>query len=344
MTAYAFWNNKGGVGKSFLAFIAASEYAHANPDSDVYVIDLCPQANVSETLLGGSIKGGAAISDLQNNPIRKSVSGYLDARLNSPFSPLEGVERFVSTPSEFNSYIPENLRLICGDNLLEIQSDAMRQTSQLSVPVTAWSQVICWIRDLVLALRRHSGIRDAVFIIDCNPSFAIFTQMALAASDGVVIPFTADDSSRRGIENIVALIYGYGDKFVQTYARMSFSTRAKENEVALPRLHTFISNRVTMYKGEPSSAFRAASASIEKLMDNLHSKHRSFFISPKSKPSKGFLYVPDYHSACVVASSLGMPLHKLKPGHHRLGDETVQLNKSTLDAYKKALEEVVEAL
>ncbi|KAB0743970.1 ParA family protein, partial [Pseudomonas aeruginosa] len=55
MTAYAFWNNKGGVGKTYLSFIAASEYAHTYPDSDVYVIDLCPQANVSETLLGGNI-------------------------------------------------------------------------------------------------------------------------------------------------------------------------------------------------------------------------------------------------------------------------------------------------
>lgn len=51
MTAYAFWNNKGGVGKSFLSFVAATEYARTYPDTDVYVIDLCPQANISETLL-----------------------------------------------------------------------------------------------------------------------------------------------------------------------------------------------------------------------------------------------------------------------------------------------------
>lgn len=54
MTAYAFWNNKGGVGKSFLSFVAATEYAHTYPGTDVYVIDLCPQANISETLLVNS--------------------------------------------------------------------------------------------------------------------------------------------------------------------------------------------------------------------------------------------------------------------------------------------------
>ncbi|MEH2464304.1 hypothetical protein [Nostoc sp.] len=41
------------MGKSFLCFVAAAEYAHRHPDTDVYVIDLCPQANVSETILGG---------------------------------------------------------------------------------------------------------------------------------------------------------------------------------------------------------------------------------------------------------------------------------------------------
>ena len=51
MTAYAFWNNKGGVGKSFLSFVAATEYARKYPDTDVYVIDLCPQANISEMLI-----------------------------------------------------------------------------------------------------------------------------------------------------------------------------------------------------------------------------------------------------------------------------------------------------
>jgi cellulose biosynthesis protein BcsQ len=69
MTAYAFWNNKGGVGKSFLCFVAASEYARRHPEADVYVIDLCPQANVSETLLGGYGKSPKAMrSILDSNP------------------------------------------------------------------------------------------------------------------------------------------------------------------------------------------------------------------------------------------------------------------------------------
>ena len=83
-------------------------------------------------------------------------------------------------PGDFNKKIPTNLLLVCGDYLLEILSEAIRQASQLAVPVDAWKQVLSWIKDLTSALRKRSGNRDALFILDCNPSFAIYTQLALA--------------------------------------------------------------------------------------------------------------------------------------------------------------------
>ena len=57
MAIYAVWNNKGGVGKSYLTFQIAAEYARTHPDEKVLVVDLCPQANVSSMLLGGIIQG-----------------------------------------------------------------------------------------------------------------------------------------------------------------------------------------------------------------------------------------------------------------------------------------------
>ena len=38
---YAIWNNKGGVGKSFLSFIPGTEIANQNPDSHVILVDMC---------------------------------------------------------------------------------------------------------------------------------------------------------------------------------------------------------------------------------------------------------------------------------------------------------------
>jgi cellulose biosynthesis protein BcsQ len=345
MTSYAFWNNKGGVGKSFLCFIVACEYAHKYPNSDVYVLDLCPQANVSETLLGGYPKGSKVMGELLARQPRATIAGYLDARLSSPFRQLDDVDPYICRPSNYNTAIPKNLNLICGDNLLEIQSEAIRQTSQLAVPSDSWKQVLLWIRDLTVALSKKSGDRPSIFIIDCNPSFAIFTQLALVAADHVVVPFTADDSSRRAVENVVTLLYGFTDEAnVAPYTKISFAKKAKEEGVPSPTLHTFVSNRVTKYEGKPSKAFNAMIKAMKKTIDDIHTKHREVFSSPTKRPSETFLFVPDYHSASIVAASTGTPLHKLTAGPKDLGGERVQINPVPLDDYRKKLNEVVNRL
>ena len=342
MTAYAFWNNKGGVGKSFLGFVAATEYAHAYTETDVYVIDLCPQANISETLLVNP----DVLHQLIGQTPRATVAGYLEARLNSPFHIIEDVSPYVCRPRDYNSKLPENLQLVCGDNLLEILSEAIRQTSQLVVPVDAWKQVLSWIQDLTMALSKRSGNRDALFILDCNPSFAIYTQLALVAAENVIVPCTPDDSSRRAIQNVVALLYGHdiSDSKIETYARINFAKRAKDERIVIPKLHTFVSNRVTLYRGKASKAFEAVSKSIKETLDTLHKKHRQIYSTPSEIPSERFIEIPDYHSACVIMATEGIPLYNLQPGPRTFRGERVQLNQEPLGRYKAALAKFVECL
>lgn len=363
MTAYAFWNNKGGVGKSFLSFVAATEYARTYPDTDVYVIDLCPQANISEMLLLNAEmlidyddmslisydvihRNYDVIHKLIEKKPRATVAGYLEARLNSPFRTIKDVGPYVCHPRDFNAKLPVNLQLICGDYLLEILSEAIRQTSQLAIPVDAWKQVLSWIKDLTMALRQRSGDRDTLFILDCNPSFAIYTQLALAAADNLVVPFTPDDSSRRAVENVVALLYGngMGDPKIETYARINFAKRAKDEGLDVPKLHTFVNNRVTLYRGKASRAFEAVNKSIKETVDALHEKYRQIYATPKEAPSDRFIEIPDYRSACVVMTVKGIPLHNLQAGPNRIGDKQVQLNPEPLQRYREALTKFVEYL
>jgi cellulose biosynthesis protein BcsQ len=344
MAAYALWNNKGGVGKSFLCFVAATEYARRNPNTDVYVIDLCPQANVSEMLLGSYDTRVKVLQRKLASDPRATIAGYLEARLSSPFLMIDNIAPYITQPRTTNGNIPSNVRLIAGDNLLEVIAEAIRQTSQLSIPTNAWRQVTGWVSDLVAALRVESGVRDAVFFIDCNPSFAIYTQLALAASNFIVVPFTSDDSSRRAIQNVVALLFGIGDDHTATYARISFARRAKDEGLIIPVIHTFVSNRVTLYEGVASKAFAAASKTIKATMDQLHRDHRSIFASPRDKPSGSFVEVPDYHTASIVSSMMGIPLHRLKAGPKMLAGERVQINQGPLDRYRDALDAFVDRL
>lgn len=345
MTTYAFWNNKGGVGKTFLCFASASEYAKKHPDVDIYVIDLCPQANLSETFLGGQVSGGKALDNIIARAGRPTIAGYLEARLSSPFSPLSDISSYVTKPYDTNRKIPKNLYLICGDNLVEILSEAIRQTSQLLLPTDAWLKVTSWVRDLVLQLQARSGERDSVFFLDCNPSFSIYTQQALAAAERLVIPFTPDESSRRGLENIVALLFGVSaSPSTVVYARLSFAEKAKEHGLALPRLAIFVNNRVTFYEGKPSRAFAAASKAIKETMDLVFSKRRSIFVDTTRKPSVNFLDVPDNHSASVVSSLTGTPVSSLKAGPHEIHGERIQVNSGPLGKYRDAIDSLVSML
>lgn len=60
-TVYGLWTNQGGVGKTTLTFHLATTYAKLFPDKVVVAIDMCPQANLSNTLLtsvGLGFRGG----------------------------------------------------------------------------------------------------------------------------------------------------------------------------------------------------------------------------------------------------------------------------------------------
>ena len=59
MKTYTFWNNKGGTGKTSLCFQTVLQYAKQHPEQQILVIDLCPQANLSELMLGGMLGNGA---------------------------------------------------------------------------------------------------------------------------------------------------------------------------------------------------------------------------------------------------------------------------------------------
>ncbi len=59
MLVYGFWNNKGGTGKTSLCFQTMCAYAHQHPNERVLALDVCPQANLSELLLGGMTNAGS---------------------------------------------------------------------------------------------------------------------------------------------------------------------------------------------------------------------------------------------------------------------------------------------
>ena len=113
---YAFWNNKGGTGKTSLAFQAVTRYAEKHPKKRVLVVDVCPQANLSELMLGGlSNKGSDRLLAQQGLVPRCSIGGYFQLRLPSPYAPPKfDAHDFITKPSALNKGVAATIDLVMG--------------------------------------------------------------------------------------------------------------------------------------------------------------------------------------------------------------------------------------
>jgi cellulose biosynthesis protein BcsQ len=320
MKTYAFWNNKGGTGKTSLAFQATCRYAHKNPRERVLAMDVCPQANLSELFLGGLTNSGSKnLLVRQGLTPRCGVGGYFQLRLPSPYTPPPFSARdFLTKPREFNRNIPENVDLLCGDPLLELQANAINTLANTQIPGTdTWTAVIDWLRNFVDQIKDDY---DVAFL-DANPSFSIYTQIAISTADLLVLPVMADDSSRRAIQNAFSLIYGL--KLPSAiYSQYAFATKLGAAGRALPKVHLIAKNRLTQYMG-PASAYAAVLKSIDDDVRALMSSNPEMFSF--SKLQDGLVDIRDFQTTGVVAFAKGAPFYELSAGKLDIGGHRVQV-------------------
>lgn len=339
MLTYAIWNNKGGTGKTSLTFQAVCRYAEINPKKRIIVVDICPQANLSELMLGGQANGGST-NLLQRHGItpRCSIGGYFDARLPAPFSPPKfDARNYITHVATYNSAIPKNLDLVCGDPLLELQAIAMNTLANVDLPgVNTWLGVIDWLRDFMAQLQKDYDIA----FIDTNPSFSMYTQIALSTADRVILPVMADDSSRRAIQNAFSLIYGVKLPS-DIYEKYTFSKKLSVAKRNMPKVHLILKNRLTQYMGK-ASAFTAVLSGIDSDLNDLIKSHSQFFTF--KKPSDGIVDVRDFSTTGVVAFARGCPFSVMQTGKLAISGHRVQVKPEYRDQALAAIDAIVAKL
>ena len=338
MAIYAIWNNKGGVGKSYLTFQLASEYARQHPNKKVLVVDMCPQANSSSMFLGGMANGEKHLSDLHSQQPRLTISGYIDDRIRSPYVPTKSGSGYLTQVSEYNDKVPCNLYLVVGDEKLELQSSRVSSATNPG-PNDAWRIVHLWITDLISDIKESWDNAECCIFIDCNPSFSIYTELALTAAERLLIPFSADGSSKRAVKAVLSLVYGQVRQPGDTQS--DFNLESKRYKMSLPELYMYIGNRLTQMNNSSASAFKTV---VNEISDEIYSVWQSgsapFCIHPfgatrpTSKKSFKDMFqfeVNDANTASVVSSALGIPIGILTDGLKKVVGNTVKVNQSQLD-------------
>jgi cellulose biosynthesis protein BcsQ len=349
MAIYAIWNNKGGVGKSYLTFQIASEYARQNPTKKVLVVDLCPQANSSSMLLGGIEKGEERLTNIHTTTPRKTISGYIEDRILSPYVPPQSGSNYVTNVSQYNSKVPSNVFLVVGDEQLEIQSSKVASAT-FSGPQDAWRIVHLWVQDLITDIQSSWNNEDCCVFIDCNPSFSIYTELALTAAERLIIPFSADGSSKRSVKAVLSLAYGVrrygGDPQSEFYLN---TTRYK---MSFPQIYMYVGNRLTQMNNSSAGAFKTVVNEIGEEIWNIWGTSSNLFcVHPNgsSIPNNRrafknmFQYeVNDANTASVVSGALGIPIHRLTAGNKVIAGKNVSVNQSQLNKQVPNIIKLVE--
>ncbi|MDE2975130.1 MAG: AAA family ATPase [Gemmatimonadota bacterium] len=185
MKTIAFFNNKGGVGKTSLVYHLAWMYARLGVN--VLAADLDPQANLTSMFL----------NDDELEPLwpeigeRPTVYGAL-----RPL--LEGTGD-VAVPHVVE---PEpGLGLVVGDLLLATAEDEL--SSQWPACLDRKPRAFRVLSALARILRQGAAEIDAkVILLDVGPNLGAFNRAALVTADSVVVPLAPDLYSLQGLRNL----------------------------------------------------------------------------------------------------------------------------------------------
>ncbi|EGJ32961.1 MULTISPECIES: AAA family ATPase [Moorena] len=347
-TSYVIWNNKGGVGKSTITFHISSVYAEKNPDRNVVVIDMCPQANSSMMLMGGGEKAEESLQELITKDTPKTIVGYLTdcvLKLNT-----DDLSKYILQLNKKNDQLTDNIYLMSGDGNLELIAPLLSERAD-ATPISGSDNPWRSIHTIIEKLTKiQINDKPTTYFIDTNPSFSIYTQIAILGGEKLIVPINADDSSIYAISGLFNLIWGT-EKEHPVYGKYTFASKVKSNSLERPKIALLLGNRFTQKIGA-AHAFKALSnKAIQKMFEEYTKNPNRFSDSSNSNinrqefEKKYSIELRDFNSAGVVAANQGLPLSKMvEKANYQVYDKKIQVSKDQREKCSKVILDLVSRL
>ena len=173
-----------------------------------------------------------------------------------------------------------------------------------------------------------------------NPSFSMYTQIALAVCERLILPVTADDSSRRGVQNVLSLIYGMKLPS-EIYSQHNFHTRMNGAVIRLPKIHLVAKNRLTQYV-RTAKGYSAVLDGIQNDLAVVHKNNPEYFTF--KSVHDGMIEIRDFQTAGVVAFARGTPFSTMSSGTLSVATQRVQVNRDQLIENQKIVDTLAKGL
>ncbi len=318
MKTIAFFNNKGGVGKTSLLYHLGFMFAELGRRS--LLADLDPQANLSSMCLTEE----RLESILQLNP-RPTIYGAIEKLRRG----VGDVERIAAES------VASNVGLVPGDlQLSELEDELSQQWPKCLDRDERAFRVTSALHRVVTDVGERFGA--ALAMIDVGPNFGAINRAALIAADYVVVPVAPDLFSMQGLENVGPRLAewrrGWKDRL----------DRAPELDFKLPRGIMeplgYVVSRHSVLSGGAVKAF-------QRWIDRMPAVYRASFGEPDGVQGIDVTSDPhclaqlkDYRSLMPMAQEAKKPMFLLKPADGAIGGHQGAVRQAYLDFQTLAAE------
>ena len=270
--------------------------------------------------------------------IPQTIAGFLGDSADEVDPNMLLIDQFVVPVHLHNAHLAEaqlhNIFCIAGDPYLDLAAQVLyqrvTQIAGLRAQESSWKRIMLMLkRGIHNYVRQRPNERWIVFV-DTNPSFIIYTQIAVATCQYLVVPIMPDMSSKVGVMGVCALVYGQNlPNAYQVWAQLSFSNLATRENVVLPTIKLIPQNRSKPYtkkRGRGAAdggvaehgtgqvkAYGMIGGQTIKEIHQLYLDKPQIFACPAGMTKAKFRdrlmpFVTDFHGAGVISSVKSLPL------------------------------------
>jgi chromosome partitioning protein len=316
--AIAFFNNKGGVGKTSLVYHVA--WMLAERGTRVVAVDLDPQANLSAAFLEEE-RLEELWSDERQMPTIYGAVRPIKRGVGDIFDPL------LELATDRLALIPGDMALSeLEDDLSQVWPRCLDRDERAFRVISAFWRVI----------QRGAELHHAtVVLVDLGPNLGAINRAALIASDHVVIPLGPDIFSLQGLRNLGPTLRAWRQGWRERLERIPARDLRLPPGAMAPLGYVVMAHSVR--QDRPVKAY-------DKWIARIPETYRQFMLDELSDAptvthdAHCLALLKHYRSLMPMAQEARKPLFALKPADGALGAHVSAVREAYKDFKRLALE------
>ncbi|WP_413724699.1 ParA family protein [Sodalis sp. RH16] len=311
--SYAVSNLRGGVGKSTMAFNLAYEISRNN---SLLVADLCPQCNLTETILRNAtpkVTIAKALTPRMLGPAFGDKPEDISYRVSSYIEDFKGGKSCFAIP---------------GDPELFAFPSNMYQQLQVALSRGEPKAVNTLLSSLRSIMNEEAKDKKCdILLMDTSPFYAGGTHLAWCAAEALIIPVRVDEHSIESLNLTLDMLSNPKKDFQMWNTRAGGLTSPKVAAIVMTMAGS--KSRLSSTPGKASQMY------IERAV-NIAEKYKRLFVD--EDVSKAFVVTDDFVSSGQISGAESIPISQLKVGRFHTVSEgkRLQVNQS-VTRYQKQL-------